>query len=198
MLIIKQLTIISLLFFGVENSKIQPQNFNFSRIWFASRSNLQSKISNFHAFHTSLTQIEFNQKEKSLEISIRVFTDDFETTLSKLNGGQKIIIAANDKNDAIINKYIQQHFGLISPQKQKKTLNFIGKEIEGVATWIYLEVPDSPNGGTSYQAVTGSILENKILVDTFDDQTNLVNFTYLGNKKTIIFNAKKTSSEIVF
>ena len=116
MIFIKQLAIF-LLFFGVENSKIQPQNFDFrvkkyetgNKIFDHRLLTIDYRLKTiFHAFHTSLTQIDFNQKEKSLEISIRVFTDDFETVLTKINGGQKIIIAANDKNDAIINKYIQQ------------------------------------------------------------------------------------------
>jgi Zn/Cd-binding protein ZinT len=186
MLIIKQLAIFCLLFFGFGKTNFQTQNHLNLLTTYDSR-----LTTNLHAFHTSLTEINFNQKEKSLEISIRVFTDDFETALTKLNGGQKIIIAANDKNDALINKYIQQHFGIISPQKQRKNFNFIGKEIEGVATWIYAEVPD-------YQAITGNILQNNILTEFFDDQTNLVNFTYLSNKKTFILNAKKTTAEIVF
>jgi hypothetical protein len=146
----------------------------------------------FHAFHTSLTQIEYNAKEKSLEISIRVFTDDFETALTKFNSGKKVAITADNKNDALISKYIQQHFAFISPQKQPKNYNFIGKEIEEQATWIYVELPD-------YQPLSDGIsLQNNILTELFDDQTNLVNFTVFANKKTFIFNSKKTIFDISF
>jgi hypothetical protein len=143
-----------------------------------------------HAFHTSLTEIQFNTKEKSLEISIRMFTDDLETTLTKFNNGQKIIIGGkNDNSDAILNKYIQQHFAIISPQKQKKLLNVLGKEMEGEATWVYVEIPNS-------QDFKGHILYNSIMQEVFDDQTNLVNFIALGNKKTYMFNNKTKSAEI--
>lgn len=143
-----------------------------------------------HAFHTSLTEIQYNAKEKSLEISIRMFTDDLETALTKFNNGQKVMVGGkNDNSDAVLSKYIQQHFAIISPQKQKKPLNFIGKELEGDATWIYVEIPNS-------QDFKGYFLYNSLMQEMFDDQTNLVNFTYLGNKKTFLFNAKTKSVEI--
>ena len=143
-----------------------------------------------HAFHTSLTEIQYNAKEKSLEISIRMFTDDLETALTKFNNGQKVMIGGkNDNSDVVLSKYIQQHFAIISPQKQKKPLSFIGKELEGDATWIYVEMPNS-------QDFKGYFLYNNLMQEMFDDQTNLVNFTYLGNKKTYLFNAKIKSAEI--
>ena len=145
-----------------------------------------------HAFHTSLTEIQYNTKEQSLEVSIRMFTDDLETALTKFNNGQKVMIGGkNDNSDAILSKYIQQHFAIISPQKQKKALNFIGKEIEGDATWIYVEIPTN-------QDFKKHFIYNNLMQEMFDDQTNLVNFTYLGNKKTYLFNAKTKSAEIEF
>ncbi len=143
-----------------------------------------------HAFHTSLTEIQYNAKEKSLEISIRMFTDDLETALTKANNGQKVMIGGkNDNSDAVLNKYIQQHFAIITPQKQKKSLTVLGKEIEGDATWVYVEIPNS-------QDFKGHILYNNLMQELFDDQTNLVNFLYAGNKKTYLFNAKTRAVEI--
>ena len=55
-----------------------------------------------HAFHTSLTEIQYNAKEKSLEISIRMFTDDLEAALTKANNGQKIMIGGKNDNSEVI------------------------------------------------------------------------------------------------
>lgn len=145
-----------------------------------------------HAFHTSLTEIQYNAKEHSLEITIRLFTDDLESALTKLNNGQKVMIGGkNDNSNAILSKYIQQHFAIITPQKQKKTLTILGKEIEGDATWVYVEVPESA-------IVKDHILFNDLMQELFDDQTNLVNFFYAGNKKTFLFNSKIKSTAIEF
>ena len=150
------------------------------------------KAAPMHAFHTSLTEIQFNGKEKSLEVSIRLFTDDLESALTKLNNGQKVMLSGkNENSDAILNKYIQQHFAIITHQKQKKTLNYIGKETEGDATWVYVEIPDS-------QVIKEHILYNDLMQELFDDQTNLVNFLHAGNKKTYLFNAKTKAAAIDF
>lgn len=132
-----------------------------------------------HAFHTSITRIDFNQKEKSFEVSIRVFTDDLETSLGKDNNGQKFVVVNNDKNDAFVEKYIRKHFAFISSKKQKKPFNYIGKEQEADATWIYVEVPFS-------ESIAGFSLQNDIMHEVFDDQVNLVNINY-PEKKSYIF-----------
>lgn len=143
-----------------------------------------------HAYHTSLTEIQYNAQEKSLEISIRMFTDDLETALTKANNGQKVMIGGkNDNSEAILNKYVQQHFAVLVSQKQKRAMNVLGKETEGDATWVYVEIPNA-------QDFKGNILYNNIMQELFDDQTNLVNFIQPGGKKTYVFNAKTKIAEI--
>lgn len=154
-------------------------------------SNLKSSSKkNLHDFHTSLTELQYNPKEKSYEVSIRMFTDDLENTLTKFNGGKKVFIGGkNDNADEVIKRYIPQHFAVYTAQKQKKAMNILGKEIEGDATWVYVEIPDA-------QGVLGGVLQNDLLVEMFDDQTNLVNFFYQNQKKTFLFNSKVKSTEI--
>ena len=139
-----------------------------------------------HDFHTSITRMDFNVKEKTFEISIRVFTDDLEKALSKDNGGQKIVVLNNDKNDPLVEKYIRKHFALLTSQKQKKAYAYIGKEQEADATWIYVEIP-------SPETVTGYVLQNSIMHDLFEDQVNLVNLNYQGQKKSYIFKKDETA-----
>lgn len=133
-----------------------------------------------HDFHTSITRMDFNAKDKSFEISIRVFTDDLEKALSKDNNGQKFVVVNNDKNDPLVEKYIRKHFALLTSQKQKKGYTYIGKEQEADATWIYVEIP-------TQEAIVGFSLQNAIMHDLFEDQINLVNLNYQGQKKSYIF-----------
>lgn len=140
-----------------------------------------------HDFHTSITRMDYNAKDKAFEISIRVFTDDLEKALSKDNSGQKIVVVNNDKNDPLVEKYIRKHFALVTAQKQKKAYSYVGKEQEADATWIYIEIP-------AQEAVSGFSLQNTIMHDLFDDQINLVNLNYQGQKKSYIF--KKDESTL--
>ena len=141
---------------------------------------------NRHAFHTSITQIDFNAKEKTLEVSIRVFTDDLENTLSKENKGQRFRIENNDKNDPFVERYIRQHFKLSSPKGQLRAYTYIGKENEADATWVYIEIP------LQEATLQGFTLQQDVLMDVFDDQVNIVNITQSGERKSYIYNVKKT------
>ncbi|UTA67640.1 MULTISPECIES: DUF6702 family protein [Emticicia] len=150
------------------------------------------KATTLHAFHTSLTEIQYNAREKSLEVTIRMFTDDLESALTKLNNGQKVMIGGkNDNSDALLSKYVQQHFAIISPQKQKKAMQYLGKEPEGDATWVYIEIPEG-------QTLKDHTIYNDLMQELFDDQTNLINLFYGSNKKTFLFNSKIKSAAIEF
>lgn len=145
-----------------------------------------------HDFHTSLTEINFNPKSGALEITIRVFTDDLEAALTSINQGKMVSIERNAKGaDVLIQQYLQKHWGLISPQKQLKSYEYIGKEPELDATWLYIEVPQAQN-------LKGYTLFNTIFLELFDDQTNLTNILYPNQRKTILFNQKVKSAPYPF
>jgi hypothetical protein len=142
-----------------------------------------------HDFHTSITRMDYNAKEKSFEVSLRVFTDDLESALSKENGGQKFVVVNNDKNDAFVEKYVRKRFGLLNAQKQKKAYTYVGKEQEADATWIYMEIPcrEMPNGFA---------VQNEVLFELFDDQTNLLNLNYQAQRKSYIFKGEQKVHEL--
>ncbi len=142
-----------------------------------------------HAFHTSIAQVNYDAKSKVLEVSLRVFTDDLETALSKENN-RKVKLDDTSQHDRLIENYLKKQFGFINQQGERKGMNFIGKEFEVDATWLYLEIPcpESPNGLT---------LQDALLTEVFDDQVNMVNLTYLSTKKTYLFKADNTAQSIV-
>lgn len=145
----------------------------------------------FHAFHTSLTEMRYNTKSKGFEVSLRVFTDDLEKVLSHDNQNKKIVIENNDSNDALVEQYVKKHFMLVNAKNQLKAIQYVGKEKEGDATWIYLEIPLN-------EAVSGLRLKNDVLIDMYDDQTNIVNVFVQDDKKSFIFNAKTKIFTISF
>jgi hypothetical protein len=137
-----------------------------------------------HDFHTSLTEINFNPKTGSLELSVRVFTDDLELTLTNFNKGKLIKIEDPEAIvDPLIEQYIRKNLALISPEKEVKFGKFYGKEKEADATWIYLEIFDC-------KQLKNFTLYNTIMQEMFEDQTNLVNIIYPSQKKTIVFDSE--------
>ncbi len=132
-----------------------------------------------HDFHASVTQMQYDPKGRTFEISVRLFTDDFEKALAEASKS-KVNLSAPGKNDLLIEKYIQSHFGYTNPQKQAKPIKYIGYEVETDAHWIYLEMPYT-------EPFRGGSLKQNVLMEMFDDQVNMVNVQYQGQKKTFVF-----------
>jgi hypothetical protein len=140
-------------------------------------------LTNIHDFHTSLTEMRYNAKSKSFEISLRLFTDDLQKALLASNQNRKIVIENADKNDAFVEAYVRKYFAVINPKNQKIAFQYVGKENEGEATWVYLEMPVN-------ESINGSRIQNITLFDMFDDQTNIVNLFFQNQKKSYLFNSK--------
>lgn len=137
-----------------------------------------------HDFHTSLTEINYNPKSGSLELSVRVFTDDLELTLTNFNNGKLVKIEDPEATvNPLLEQYIRKNLALISPDKEVKFGKFYGKEKEADATWIFLEIFDC-------KQIKNFTLYNTIMQEMFEDQTNLVNIIYPSQKKTIVFDSE--------
>ena len=114
---------------------------------------------------------------------MRVFKDDLETALTNENQHKKVVLDASNKYDALIEKYVQKHFVLTNAQNQKLVYHVLGKEQEGDAIWLYIELPHTAS-------LNGVKMQQAILLDSFDDQTNIVNIFIQNDKKSYIFNQK--------
>ena len=143
-----------------------------------------------HDFHTSLTEIHHNAKDRAFEISIRVFSDDLETALARANNGQKIRVDAANA-DPVIERYIRGKFWFAGADKQRRAFTYIGHETEGDAQWIYLEMPFS-------EQFRGGLLQHSVLTEVFADQTNLVNLRVGGQKKTFVFRQNQPVQALSF
>ncbi len=139
-----------------------------------------------HEFHSSLAEVNYNPASKSLEVSLRVFSDDFGVALGKDNNRAAIKVDESTTHDALIKAYLNKHFALTDKKNVKKPLTWVGKEIAVDVTWLYFEIPVTED-------VTGMKLLNSVLFESFDDQVNIVNFTYKGQKKTFLYKPSQSS-----
>ncbi|GAB3898438.1 hypothetical protein GCM10028825_47690 [Spirosoma agri] len=139
--------------------------------------------------------MQYNPKERTFEISIRIFTDDFEKVLSQETNTKVHLTGTtnqpHDKNNSIIEKYIHAHFSYVTTQKQTKPIEYVGYETEADAHWIYLEMPYT-------EPFKGGLLKQNVLMDMFDDQVNMVNIQYQGQKKTFVFRKSQPVQDVSF
>jgi hypothetical protein len=114
--------------------------------------------------------VEYNEKEKSLQISVHLFIDDLEESLKK-EGHTKLFICTEreaTQAEKHIESYLRKNLSF-SINGKSTSYTFVGKEgsSDMSAVWIYLEIP-----------VTGKIktinIKNSLLIGEFDDQKNLV------------------------
>jgi hypothetical protein len=103
---------------------------------------MTAMLSLFHPFFVSVIEINHNAKESDLEISVRIFTNDFEKTLVKNNPGKIDIL--NPADPALLEKqigtYLSKHIRL-KVNGQPMALNYLGHEIQKESVWSYLEIP---------------------------------------------------------
>jgi hypothetical protein len=149
-------------------------------------------INEDHAFHLSKTDIVFQPKEKTVQITMHLFIDDLELALEKQGKTSLLVGTEKEKsgvNDLIIN-YLKQNFSLTINDK-KAVFAFVGKEptTDRQALWIYLEVKNLKN-------IKSLTVENQVLMDVHADQKNMVQ-VIVPTKKSASFvleNSKKTAS----
>src|SRR5258708_12023582 len=92
-----------------------------------------------------VTEINNNVKDKILEISCKIFTNDLEVVLEK--GAKTKVDLSNSKEkattDKLIDEYIERHLRLKVDGKAAG-LHFLGSEKEADGTWSYFPVNDVP------------------------------------------------------
>ena len=143
-----------------------------------------------HDFHLSLTEIRHNSESKTLEISIKLFTDDLQDALV-LAGAPKLELGTPNEPptaNEYIESYLKEYFEL-SVNGKPTEFTYLGKEAELDATWCFVEVTD-------VRKVKSIELINTFLLEVFDDQTNMVNLFINGQKKSGL--ARKGSSSLSF
>jgi hypothetical protein len=131
-----------------------------------------------HPFHVSVIEVNHNSGDKSLEISCKIFTDDFEKVLAKNYRTKVDLINPPNKAamDSLIKKYIFSHLSIKVNGKQV-AFSYLGSENEDAATYGYIEV-------NNIIAVSKMDVSTNIMYDQFDDQMNIMHITVGGNRKS--------------
>jgi len=135
-----------------------------------------------HPIFMSVIEIEHNAKDKTLEISCKIFTDDLEKTLRQTYKGSVDLINPKDKAamNSAVNEYIQKHFSLMVNGK-KVSLQFIGYEQKEEAIMSYLQV-DNIN------SVNKIDITDNILYEYKKEQLQIIHAMVDGNRKSTRLN----------
>ena len=141
-----------------------------------------------HKFYVSVFIVEHNETNKTLEITTQVFLDDMEMMFRNKN----IELDLYSTSDIISDSLIKDYFKSIFKIKKKSEIleyEFLGKELFDDILNFYIEVKD-----INYK--DSLIIQNKLLIDLYDSQKNIIHFKSKNNNKSFLMNYKKTEIQL--
>ncbi len=145
-----------------------------------------------HKYYISLTDINYNQNEKALQITTNLFIDDLELTINKeFNIKSNLNRTKELKNiDEYLEKYLKTHLKL-KINGLNKNFNYIGKEIDGDIVYFFLEITNV----TKLQYID---FQNTLLINDFPSQQNLIKVNNNGKRKSLLLDVDNLKGRISF
>ncbi len=151
-----------------------------------------SSFTAIHKFYVSVTEVEYNTNNKSLQIITRVFVDDIEDLLQE-RYSQSIHLDEDDET-VNVNSYLQEYLKeklVFLVNETEMTFTFIGKEYEDDLILCYLEIENI----SSLQTIE---ITNKVLMDLFEGQQNIVHVKDGKKRKSLILEKGRDTGMLKF
>ena len=150
------------------------------------------KIDSNHPYYVSVVEINHNAKDKTLEISCKIFTNDFEETLEKNYKTKVDLVNPSDKAamDKLVSDYIKKHLSFQADGKPV-SFSYVGFEKEDEAIYSYFQVDN-------IASLKKLNVVNSILHDFSDQQINIVHCIVAGKRQSTKLDYPKTDASFQF
>ena len=140
----------------------------------------------YHKYYVSTGLYEYRQDLNSLQITIRVFEDDFTNIIKKK---YQLDLGLNDLNSLTcktnIKNYLDNNLNIFIDNK-KNEFTYLGIEKKNEMFIIYAEIEDVK----MFESIQ---IQNTILFDLFEDQKNIIHFRSGSKRKSYILNNKENN-----
>jgi hypothetical protein len=149
-------------------------------------------VSLMHPFFISVIEINHNAKEATVEISVRVFTEDFEKTLQKRTTTRLDIIKPPDNAflDKQISAYLAEKIKL-KVNGQLVAFHYLGHEVQKESVWSYMEVEKMSD-------VKKIEVDCSLLYDFEKAQSNIIHVKNKGTDKSYKLDYPKSGAVFEF
>ena len=129
-----------------------------------------------HPLHTSLAQLTVDARTGAVNVSLRVFVDDFTAAADSWSVNRRLGSGSAAFAYARASIVIRESSGRTVP------LSFCGEKRSGDLMHVCLAGRISPNSSVS------AVL-SRVLTEKFDDQVNIVQASYSGRRVSLLFTA---------
>jgi hypothetical protein len=133
-----------------------------------------------HKFYVSVTQVDYVENKKRIEITTRIFIDDLEKGLEK-KYNKKIHLATKEEIPEakdFIKGYLNQRVQANVNNKTAEVV-FLGAEVENDVFICYLKIDFS-------EKITTFELYNNVLTEIYADQQNLIHTNINNTKRSFL------------
>ena len=141
----------------------------------------------FHEFHVTHTTFHYNDESKSMEITIKVATEDLEKSIEN-RYSKKLEGLLDTKEKKNIEKLIVEYFRdnlILSADKNKHEYQWVGKESSNNLhdIYLYFEIPNY-DINENRESIT---IKNTLFFDLYSYQTNIVLIELIDRKYNLTF-----------
>ena len=148
----------------------------------------------YHPIHVSVTNIDLDPGKGKMDLSVKIFADDFQDLILHKYSVQLRITDQENPGDKIesVNRYIAETLQMEINGKPSAGLQFLDSRLNEGAIWLHYTYE---HGGR----IRTVRIRNTLMLEKFDDQTNLLIIAYdnkqngyrMDNKTTeLTFNIK--------
>ncbi|MEO8769830.1 MAG: DUF6702 family protein [Ferruginibacter sp.] len=131
-----------------------------------------------HPIYVSVTEIEHNAKDKTLEISCKIFTDDFEKALRAAYKTHVDLLNPSEKTamDKLVSDYVKKHL-VINANGKAQQLQYKGYEQIEEGIYSYYQVDNIP----TLKSIT---VTDNVLYEYQTQQMSLLHITVDGKRQS--------------
>jgi len=144
-----------------------------------------------HNYHTSITDVKYNLRSQTLEVAVKVFTDDLESALTR-QAKKEIHYSNSAAVKQQLNDYLHSTLAFALQPGKPLPYTLLGSEEEDDAIWLYIEVP------LKQTSLSQLYVKNAVLMDTFSDQMNIVNISYKGKTESMLLRKDELEKKVTF
>lgn len=145
-----------------------------------------------HPIYVSVTEMEHNAKENILEVTCKIFTNDFEMILRRKNSVKIDLLNPKEHKlmDELVSKYIQQHLS-VQLEGKPVVLKYLGYEQSDESIQSFFQVEN-------VKSVKHISIQDNILYEYKSEQMSLLHVIVNGNRKSIRLNNPEDKADFRF
>ena len=146
-----------------------------------------------HTIHISVSEINYSEKDKALQITSRIFIDDLRLSIRAQRKDPELDLIEPQNGlttEKMVSEYVLKHVAVKLDGKLQK-MNFLGMEREDPALICYIEIENVKKFKTIE-------VRNDIIMEIHDDQSSIVHVTYKGPIKSMRLTRENAVGTITF